>query len=77
MGSKPVAKGIAMNPGKWAHQSREFFGEVQGEFKKVTWPTEKEAVAGTVSVAVVVAVVATALALVDYLLGSIMDMILR
>ena len=65
-----------MNPTKWPTQSREFFGEVQGEFKKVTWPTEKDTVAGTVSVLVVVALVATALGLVDYALSVLMAAIL-
>ena len=65
-----------MNPLKWAGQSREFVGEVQSEFKKVTWPTERETVAGTVSVAVVVAVVCVVLSLVDYGLAQIMSVIL-
>ena len=65
-----------MNPGKWAAQSREFIGEVQGEFKKVTWPTERETLAGTVSVVVVVSIVAVALGLVDYMLSTIMAVIL-
>ena len=65
-----------MNPGKWAEQSREFIGEVQGEFKKVTWPTERETLAGTVSVVVVVSIIAVALGLVDYMLSTIMAVIL-
>ncbi len=65
-----------MNPGKWAEQSREFIGEVQGEFKKVTWPTERETRAGTISVVIVVSIVAVALGLVDYTLSTIMAVIL-
>ena len=65
-----------MNPLKWAGQSREFVGEVQSEFKKVTWPTERETVAGTVSVAVVVAIVAVVLGVVDYGLSQLMSVIL-
>ena len=65
-----------MNPAKWAEQSREFIGEVQGEFKKVTWPTERETLAGTVSVVVVVSIIAVALGLVDYMLSTIMAVIL-
>lgn len=65
-----------MNPAKWTGQSREFVGEVQNEFKKVTWPTERETVAGTVSVAVVVAVVAVVLGFVDYGLSQLMSVIL-
>ena len=65
-----------MNPVKWPGQGREFVGEVQTEFKKVTWPTERETVAGTVSVAVVVAIVAVVLGLVDYGLSQLMSVIL-
>ena len=65
-----------MNPAKWTGQSREFVGEVQSEFKKVTWPTEREMVAGTLSVAVVVAVVALVLSVVDYALSQLMSVIL-
>ncbi len=65
-----------MNPFRWAHQSREFVGEVQVEFKKVTWPTEKETLAGTVGVVVLVVIIAVALGLVDYLLSTIMAVIL-
>jgi len=65
-----------MNPVKWPGQGREFVGEVQSEFKKVTWPTERETVAGTVSVAVVVAIVAVVLGLVDYGLSQLMSVIL-
>jgi preprotein translocase subunit SecE len=65
-----------MNPSKWPNQSREFIGEVQVELKKVTWPTERETLAGTVSVIVVVMIVAAALGFVDYLLSSVMSLIL-
>ena len=44
-------------------------GEVQVEFKKVTWPTQKETVGGTIGVIVLVAVVALALFAVDGVLA--------
>ena len=53
------------NPVDWATQGREFLSEVQVEFKKVTWPTQKETVGGTIGVIVLVAVVALALFAVD------------
>ena len=65
-----------MNPQKWVNQSRDFVGEVQGEFKKVTWPTERETLAGTVSVVAVVSLIGVALATVDYLLSTIMNWLL-
>jgi preprotein translocase subunit SecE len=60
------------NPVDWAVQGREFLNEVQIEFKKVTWPTQKETVGGTIGVIVLVALVATGLFAVDGILGWIM-----
>ena len=65
-----------MNPVSWPNQSREFLGEVRSEFKKVTWPSERETVAGTVSVVVVVAIIGAALAGIDFLLSKVMQAIL-
>ncbi len=63
------------NPVNWAIQGREFFGEVQLEWKKVTWPTRKETIGGTIGVIVLVALVAFALFAVDGVLGWAMRMI--
>jgi len=60
------------NPVDWAIQGREFLNEVQVEFKKVTWPTQKETVGGTIGVIVLVALVAVGLFAVDGILGWIM-----
>ena len=60
------------NPVDWALQGREFLNEVQVEFKKVTWPTQKETVGGTVGVIVLVSLVAIALFAVDGILGWVM-----
>ncbi len=65
-----------MSVADWPKESREFVGEVQVEFKKVTWPTQQEVIGGTVSVVVVVAIVAVALGLVDWGLSSVMTIIL-
>ena len=53
-------------------QGREFFSEVQSEFKKVTWPTQKETMGGTIGVIVLVAMVTIALFTVDGILGWVM-----
>ncbi len=66
---------MSKNPIEWADQSRAFLGEVQVEFKKVTWPSQKETVAGTVGVIVLVSIVGTALFLVDWLLSASMRLI--
>ena len=63
---------MGANPFQWPAQSREYFTEVQVEFKKVTWPTQKETVAGTIGVVFIVAIVGTGLFFVDMGLGWIM-----
>jgi preprotein translocase subunit SecE len=60
------------NPVEWAVQGREFLNEVQIEFKKVTWPTQKETVGGTIGVIVLVALVAVGLFAVDGILAWFM-----
>jgi preprotein translocase SecE subunit len=42
----------------------------------VTWPTQKEAVAGTIGVVVIVAVITLALSLVDLALGQLIQLAL-
>ena len=58
------------NPVTWLSESRQFLTEVRSEFRKVTWPTQKEATAGTIGVVVVVTLITTVLSLVDMLLGQ-------
>ncbi len=64
------------NPTIWVSDSRQFLLEVRSEFKKVTWPTQKEAVAGTIGVLVIVTIITTALSLVDLILGQMVQWIL-
>jgi preprotein translocase subunit SecE len=64
------------NPAVWYSESRQFIVEVRSEFRKVTWPTQKEAMAGTIGVLIVVAVLTTALGLVDFGLGQLIRLIL-
>lgn len=63
------------NPVEWATEGREFLSEVQVEFKKVTWPTQKETVGGTIGVVVLVALVTVALFAVDGILAWTMRMV--
>jgi preprotein translocase subunit SecE len=64
------------NPTVWVSESRNFLLEVRTEFRKVTWPTQKEAVAGTIGVLVIVAVITVVLSVLDFVLSSTMRWIL-
>jgi preprotein translocase subunit SecE len=60
------------NPAVWVSDARQYLIEVRTEFRKVTWPTQKEAVAGTIGVLVIIALITSALSLVDLVLGQLM-----
>ncbi len=64
------------NPADWVRDSRQFLSEVQAEFKKVTWPSQKEYVGGTIGVVVVVAIVTVVLGVTDFALGKMVQAIL-
>jgi preprotein translocase subunit SecE len=55
---------------------RHYIAEVQGEFNKITWPPQAEMLSGTVSVLVIVSLVATYLGIVDFGLSRVMQMVL-
>jgi preprotein translocase subunit SecE len=67
---------MEMNPAVWISDSRQFLVEVRSEFKKITWPTQKEATAGTIGVVVVVTIITSVLSFVDMLLGQLVQWIL-
>jgi len=67
---------MAMNPGGWYRDARQYVTEVQAEFKKITWPPQKEAVAGAISVAVIVVIVTSVLGLVDFALSRLLSLVL-
>jgi preprotein translocase SecE subunit len=48
---------------------------VRSEFKKVTWPTQKEYTAGTVGVLVVITLITTVLGLMDMALGQLVQLL--
>ena len=64
------------NPVNWYSESKQFLTEVRGEYRKVTWPTQKEAVAGTIGVVIVVTILTAGLSLVDFGLGLAIRQIL-
>ena len=63
------------NPVEWLGQSKQFLLEVRSEFRKVTWPTQKEATAGTIGTLVVVAVLTSVLSLIDLVLGQAVQLL--
>ena len=67
---------MANNPAEWVRDGRQFLTEVQTEFKKVTWPSQKEYVGGTIGVVVVVTIVTIVLGLTDFTLGQLVQAIL-
>ena len=64
------------NPVVWVSDASKFASEVRGEFRKVTWPSQKEAVGGTIGVVVIVAIITTVLSIVDLVLGQVIQRIL-
>ena len=64
------------NPAIWYSQSAQFLSEVRAEYRKITWPTQKEAVAGTIGVLVLVAIMTVVLSLVDLALGQLIQLVL-
>jgi preprotein translocase subunit SecE len=67
---------MSWNPAIWYSESKQFLGEVRAEYRKVTWPSQKEAVAGTIGVLVLVAIMTAVLSTVDLVLGYLIQLIL-
>ena len=63
------------NPAVWVSDSRTFLSEVRSEYRKVTFPTQKEAMAGTVGVVVIVAIITAVLSLIDLVLGQVLQFV--
>ena len=61
------------NPAVWISDGRQFAAEVRTEFKKITWPSQKEAIGGTIGVVVIVIIITLALSLVDAVLGWVIQ----
>ena len=60
------------NPAVWFSDTKQYLMEVRTEYRKVTWPTQKEATAGTIGVLVVIALITIVLSGVDLVLGQVM-----
>jgi preprotein translocase subunit SecE len=56
---------------------RQYLTDVRTEFRKITWPSQREYVGGTIGVVVIVAILTLVLGLIDVGLSRIMGLILR
>ena len=56
---------------------KQFLREVKTELKKVTWPSRKDTLSGTVVVLVAVIIIAIFLGIVDFGLSSLVKQLLR
>jgi len=64
------------NPVNLYNDAKRFTLEVRSEFRKVTWPSQKEAMGGTIGVIVVVAVITSVLSVVDLVLGYAIQLVI-
>ena len=64
------------NPAIWIRDARQYLIDVRSEFRKLTWPTQREYVGGTIGVIVIVGVIAAVLGVIDVALGAAMQWIL-
>jgi preprotein translocase subunit SecE len=67
---------VEWNPAIWIRDLRQYVIDVRTEFRKLTWPTQREYVGGTIGVIVIVAIIAAVLGLIDVGLGAVMQRIL-
>jgi preprotein translocase subunit SecE len=64
------------NPAVMFSDAKQFALDVRSEFRKVTWPTQKEAVGGTIGVVVIVAIITSVLSVVDLVLGQLIQLVI-
>jgi preprotein translocase subunit SecE len=67
---------VEWNPAIWIRDGRQYLVDVRSEFRKLTWPTQREYVGGTIGVIVIVAIIASVLGLIDVALAAVMQWIL-
>ena len=61
----------------WARNAKQFYYDVRGEMKKVSWPGRPEVMGTTIVVIVAVFFFGLYLGLVDYILAMGLDRVLR
>ncbi len=63
------------SPAAWIESARAYLSEVRAEFWKVTWPSRKEYVGGTIGVLVIVGLITAVLGVMDLGLAQVMQWI--
>jgi len=64
------------NPAAWIAQARQYLIDVRSEFRKITWPNQREYVGGTVGVVIIVAFLTLVLGLIDAGLAKVMELVI-
>jgi preprotein translocase subunit SecE len=67
---------LERNPAAWFSATRQYLVDVRAEFKKITWPNQREYVGGTVGVVIIVAFLTLVLGLIDAGLGKVMELLI-
>jgi preprotein translocase subunit SecE len=67
---------LERNPAAWFASTRQYLVDVRSEFKKITWPNQREYVGGTVGVVIIVAFLTLVLGLVDAGLAKVMELLI-
>jgi preprotein translocase subunit SecE len=67
---------LKLEPAAWISTTRQYLGDVRTEFKKITWPNQREYVGGTVGVVIIVAFLTFVLFLVDAGLAKVMELLI-
>ena len=65
------------NPAVWISTTRQYLIDVRSEFRKITWPSQREYVGGTVGVVVIVAFLTLILGLIDAGLAMVMELLVK
>jgi preprotein translocase subunit SecE len=68
---------LERNPAAWIATTRQYLIDVRSEFRKITWPSQREYVGGTVGVVVIVAFLTLILGLIDAGLAQVMQLVVR
>jgi len=66
---------LERNPAAWIAATRQYLIDVRTEFRKITWPSQREYVGGTVGVVVIVAFLTVVLGLIDAGLAMLMELV--